>query len=116
MLSQREKIETLLADQRQRNAQRNKDATTFSQFGASEAKEIEGRFSAREKASVIGSTQAPQYPAGPNWAADPVGVEPTLGFSVEDHEPVGEYAEIEKSLGDPAASGIARRAARLPWT
>jgi hypothetical protein len=56
-----------------------------------------GRFAKPQQ--VIGTT-APEYPAGPNWAADPVGVEPPLGFSVEDHEPVGEYAEVAKSLGD----------------
>jgi hypothetical protein len=99
--SQRERAAALRNDQRVRNDQRNKDASTFSQFGESEAREIEGRFAAREKANVVGTTEYPglTYGWGPNWSHDPVPPEPPLGFSVEDHEPVGEKFEVEASLG-----------------
>jgi hypothetical protein len=84
-----------------RNDKRN--ATTFSTFAASEAREIEGRFAAREKSSVVGTTQAVEYPAGPNWAADPVGIEPPLGVDVHAIEPTGESFEIAASLGGGAS-------------
>jgi hypothetical protein len=102
----KEKLQTLLADQRQRNAQRNKDATTFSQFGASEAREIEGRHA--KPATVVGTTETPGmiYGWGPNWSHDPVPQEPPLGVHVHAHEPVGEFFEIEKSLeGDAQQTG-----------
>jgi hypothetical protein len=102
VLTMKEKLETLLADKRQSNAQRNKDATTFSQFATSEAKEIEGRFAAHEKSSIVGSAAVVEYPAGPNWAVDRVGIEPALGVDVNAQEPVGETWEIEASLGDRA--------------
>jgi hypothetical protein len=37
-----------------------------------------GRFAASDQPPrhVVGSTPVPQYPAGPNWSADPTGVEP----------------------------------------
>jgi hypothetical protein len=103
--SQREKLDTLFADQRQRNAQRNKDATTFAQFGESEANEIEGRHA--KPATVVGSTPIPHpppcwgSPCPPQWV-DPVPQEPPLGVDVHAHEPVGEFFEVEKSLGGAA--------------
>jgi hypothetical protein len=48
---------------------------------------------------VIGTTPTPAsaYPAGPNWCVDLVGSEEPLGYSIEDHEPVGTAQEIEAS-------------------
>jgi hypothetical protein len=82
-----------------RNDKRN--ATTLNQFATSEAREIEGRFAAREKATVVGTTEHPglTYGWGPNWSHDPVPPEPPLGVDVHAHEPVGEFFEVEKSLG-----------------
>jgi hypothetical protein len=101
----KEKLDALFNDQRLRNAQRNKDASTFQQFANSEAENVRGRFAAHEKSTVIGATPAPQYPAGPNWAHDPTGPEPPLGFDVNAIEPCGEYAEIEASLRDVQSRG-----------
>jgi hypothetical protein len=43
------------------------------------------------------------YPmAAPNGSPRAIGVEPPLGFSVEDHEPQGEKFEVEASSGDSA--------------
>jgi hypothetical protein len=59
-----------------------------------------GRFSAPDQPPryTVGSEAVPRYPAGPNWSADPVGPEPSLGFSVENVPPTGEMFEIEKSV------------------
>jgi hypothetical protein len=52
-----------------------------------------GRFAKPQ--NVIGSEPTAQYPmAAPNWSVDPVGPEPSLGFSVDQHEAVGEYGEV----------------------
>ena len=63
--------------------------------------ERQGRFA---KPNTISGTQpSVKYPqcwgrdAPPQWH-DPVGLEPPLGFSVEDHSAVGEHHEIEASL------------------
>jgi hypothetical protein len=65
-----------------------------------------GRFTEHERATVVGSEGAPNYPQGPNWAQhDPVPPEPSLGFDITAIEPVGEFHEVQKSLaalGDPA--------------
>jgi hypothetical protein len=53
------------------------------------------------KPAVIGLDPAAQYPRQPGdspWAGDAVGVEPPLGYSIQDMEPVGEAHEIEASL------------------
>ena len=55
-------------------------ATTFHQFAAVEAEEIRGRFGSTEKATVIGSTPAPDYPAA-YQQRDPVPTEPPLTTS-----------------------------------
>ena len=74
-------------------------ATTFHQFAAVEAEEIRGRFGSTEKATVIGSTPAPDYPAA-YQQRDPVPTEPPLGVDVNALEPTGELHEIRQSLED----------------
>jgi hypothetical protein len=93
-LDQLDKQEQLDNERRLRN-----QASTFSQFAQSEAAEARGRFTANEKSTVVGSTPTPAsaYPAGPNWTCDPVGPEPSLGYSVEDHEPAGQPHELRAS-------------------
>jgi hypothetical protein len=56
---------------------------------------------------VVGSTAVPRYPAGPNWSADPVGLEPPTGTAIDQMEPVGEPHEVAASLGEahPADAG-----------
>jgi hypothetical protein len=72
---------------------------TFSDFAQADASEVRGRFTAHERSTVIGSAPSPatQYPAGPNWTCDPVPPEEPLGYSVEDHEPVGQPHELKAS-------------------
>jgi hypothetical protein len=87
------------SDQRERRAVIKNDASTLHQFAQSEAGEVGGRFA--RPATVNASQQAVHYPrvlSGP-WADQPgPGPEPSLGVSVEDHEPVGTADEIEASL------------------
>jgi hypothetical protein len=85
--SQKERAEVLKND---RAVQKN---TFLSHTHSDEG----GRFAKPQ--TVIGETPTVQYPmAAPNWSSDPTGVEPSLGFSVEDHEPVGEPGEVRASL------------------
>jgi hypothetical protein len=88
------------ADQRERERILRNDvrAATYAGRAEAEADEIQGRFAAIEKATVIG-TGVSDYPRLPetNWTHDPVPPEAPLGLSVEDHEPVGEVGEIAAS-------------------
>jgi hypothetical protein len=52
------------------------------------------------KQSTVIGTGAPNYPAGPNWSINPTGVEPPLGWDVNQIEPVGEPLEVAKSLNE----------------
>jgi hypothetical protein len=84
--------------------------STFQSRAIAEADEVRGRWTEINKSNVVGATPTvdyPRLPSGP-WA-DPVQVppEPSLGFSVEDHEPVGTIQEIEASLGAHSASPCA---------
>jgi hypothetical protein len=81
---------------------------TFHSFAQAEADTPRGRFTATEKATVIG-VSPPSYPELPSnspFHHDVVGPEPPLGFSVEEMQPVGSYHEIQVSLerlGEPAS-------------
>src|SRR6516165_7854618 len=46
-----------------------------------------GRFAGVNPTTVVGSEPAVKYPAAAAHQADPVGIEPPLGFSVNDLEP-----------------------------
>jgi hypothetical protein len=88
------------SSQRERAAILKNDAATLHQFAQSEAGEISGRWAKPQ--TVNASRPAVEYPrikSGP-WADDqPMPPEePPLGFSVEDHDPVGQPWEIEASL------------------
>jgi len=77
---------------------------TFQSRAQAEADEIRGRFSQIEKSNVVGATPTPPYPAGPNWSVDPVPPEPPLGVPIDTHEPVGEFREVEASLGSATSA------------
>jgi hypothetical protein len=47
---------------------------------------------------ISGSSPAVNYPAGPSWTRDQVGIEPPLGQDVNFQEPCGEAFEVERSL------------------
>jgi hypothetical protein len=97
-----EKLEALFQDQALRNAERRKNASTFSQFANAEASADAGRFAAINKANVVGAKAVPDYPNQPpnsfsNQAAV-VGPEEPLGFDVNETPVVGEPYEIQASL------------------
>ena len=64
---------------------------------------------------MSGAEEATRYPAQPEsspFAADPTGVEPPLGYAIDEQAPVGEAGEIAASLaqsvgGEDAARGLA---------
>jgi hypothetical protein len=92
-----EKLKVLFQDQALRNAQRQRDSSTFaSRANAEFDLENVGRFA--KPAAVTGITPTPQYPAGPNWSHDPVPTEPPLNMDVNAIEPVGESYEVEASV------------------
>jgi len=58
--------------------------------------ERQGRFATLDKPTVIGQAAGPIYPAQPAgspWHSDPCPPEPSLGYSVDEQEPVGEKFE-----------------------
>ena len=46
------------------------------------------------------------YPAGPAWTRDQVGLEPPLGVAIDDLEPTGNAHEIEASIAHSNAAHI----------
>jgi hypothetical protein len=95
--TQEEKLAALLNDQKLRKANRRDD--TFQSRAVADFDIPLGRFTERERATVVGSEGAPNYPsASPPLQNDPVPDEPALGFSVEAQEPCGEAFEVAKSL------------------
>jgi hypothetical protein len=97
-----EKLRTLFQDQALRNAERRKNASTFSQFAGSEAAQDAGRYAAVNKATVTGSAPVPEYPRQPDGSfsnqAAVVGPEESLGFDINEVPIVGEDFEVEASL------------------
>jgi hypothetical protein len=96
------------ATQREREeVLRNDRANTYAGRAQAEADEIQGRFSQREKATVIGigAIEYPQLPEN-SWTNDPVPPEEPLGIDVNYVEAVGEKFEVDASLDGnvPAAS------------
>jgi hypothetical protein len=79
---------------------------TFHAFSVAEADTPRGRYTAIEKASVIG-VGPPSYPKGPDWTVDPVGTEPNLGFDVKEMQPTGEVFEVRRSLEAKAVPPLA---------
>jgi len=95
--TQEEKLAALLNDQKLRKANRRDD--TFQSRAVADFDIPLGRFTERERATVVGSEGAPNYPsASPPLQNDPVPDEPALGFSVDQQQPCGEAFEVEKSL------------------
>jgi hypothetical protein len=109
-----DKLEALFNEQKLRNAERrSKDASTMHERAQAEADDVRGRFAQIEKSSVVGSKPTPEYPAGPAWTHDPTGIEPCLGFDINEVPIVGEPHEIQRSLElGPAAPPIAGRPGR----
>jgi hypothetical protein len=54
--------------------------------------EMQGRFGQQAKPTVIRG--GPDYPGGAHWSRDPLGPEPSLGYSVNDLPVIGEPHEV----------------------
>jgi hypothetical protein len=77
---QRERREYIEDERRKRQ-----QPSTLHQHAIADAETDRGRFTAIERATVIGSTPLPQYPqlpSGPWSGEDLVGIEPPLGFEI----------------------------------
>jgi hypothetical protein len=109
-IPQKEKKEILENDRKVRG--------TYHSLAEAEANnELGGRFSAAiTKTKVIGSSPIsyPQQPTNSPWRRDPCGVEPPLGFSVEDQPTTGEAWEVQKSIDDLASSPSAHGGDETP--
>jgi hypothetical protein len=60
--------------------------STFHQFAQADA-DIPGRFSAVAHATVVGADPIPRYPAAAAHQHDPCGLEPALGYAIDELEP-----------------------------
>jgi hypothetical protein len=56
-----------------------------------------GRFKAEVASTVVGVPSYPPQPEGSPFHSDPVPQEPPTGVDINEHEPVGTAAEIERS-------------------
>jgi hypothetical protein len=81
------------------------EPTTFAQFARSQANEVGGRFRDVEKATVVGVEPTPPDLPAPDWANDPTGIEPPLGYRVDEQEACGQPFEIERSFGRRSGTG-----------
>jgi hypothetical protein len=79
---------------------RKSKAGTYHQIAETEFTGDRGRWTARERSTVIGSEPVtyPKLPDASPWANNPVGQEPPLGFSIDALEPTGTHVEVEQSL------------------
>lgn len=98
LISQVEKRQVLENDRR---------ASTYMAQAASVIDEDRGgRFAAvGSSATVIGTTpvEYPQQPLNSPWASEPIGTEPPLGYSVDEHEAAGELHERGSSTAATSA-------------
>jgi hypothetical protein len=86
-VSQAEKRAVLRNDAAVR-AHANSNGETGTYLSHTHIDDAGGRFAAVNAATIVGQTPAPKYPAASTpFQSDPVGVEPPLGFSVNDLEP-----------------------------
>jgi hypothetical protein len=89
---EQERRETLENDRLVLEAERRRilrEGTTFHQFGQSQAHdEAGGRYASISPISVVGADPTLKYPAAAAHQADPVGIEPPLGYSVDQVEPI----------------------------
>jgi len=80
---------------------RQADAFSYHDRAVADAEvELGGRFGALAKPTVVSGPVYPQQPANSPWHSDPVPDEPSLGYSVEAVEPVGEPGEIARSVAE----------------
>ena len=91
-------------EQKERRALTGSTTTTTFRDMANLDLSLGGRFAVPgSKPDVSGSEEITRYPRLPPsnpWSSDLVGVEPPLGWSVEDQEPTGTFEEIEASIAN----------------
>jgi hypothetical protein len=91
-LDQADRKEVLENDRRLR--QQQEQGSTFLEHTHNEAG---GRYAAISSPQIVGSTTPiPKYEGAPNWAHDPSGIEPSLGYRIDN-------SELTPSAEPPAA-------------
>jgi hypothetical protein len=102
-VSQRERLAVLENDRKVRVA-------SYHSIAMAEVDDTRGgRYATSDsKATVVGATQIryPAQPAGSPWHCDPCPTEPSLGYSVDEQEPVGEMFERAAPASQVAAAGV----------
>ena len=91
-------------DQAERRRILREQASTFLDHARAAADdEAGGRFARIQPQSVIGSTPIPQYPqAGTPFQSDPCGLEPPLGYRIDDLESPTGFSLSPVATDDPA--------------
>ena len=100
---QGERRRVLRNDVSVRDQSRNGDTSTYLDHTHNE---LGGRFAVTEHPTIIGaaSPAPPPLPASSPWAgADPVGIEPPLGYRIHDLNPF----ELESPTGPPVTPPVA---------
>src|SRR6516165_12133486 len=94
-VTQREKRQVLENDRRVREADERR-RSTYHGHALDDEPELGGRFKKVNTTTVVGRSPVsyPQQPEGSPWRSDPCPIEPPLGYSVEELEPVGEKHEV----------------------
>jgi hypothetical protein len=113
--SQDKEDETMIGNPADEISQREKrrilrEASSYMAHAAANIDEDRGgRYAATGSSPrVIGASPIsyPQQPSNSPWHHDPVPMEEPLGFSVEDHDPVGERHELARDAADtPSTAG-----------
>src|SRR6516162_1790948 len=104
LISQKEKRETLRNDRLVKEADERRRRTLHGHALDGEP-ELGGRFSKVSTTTVVGTSPVsyPQQPEGSPWRSDPCPIEPPLGYSVDEQEPVGEMFERASSVDGTSA-------------
>jgi hypothetical protein len=103
-MTRRETVHSELTQEEKRNTLANDRRVHKNTYFSHAHPDEGGRFAVSDqpRRHVVGSTPMPQYPIQPGGAwsnqAAAVPPEPSLGFSVNELEPLGTRAEIEQSL------------------
>jgi hypothetical protein len=94
--------------ERKRVIENDRKVSTFMAHAAANIDDDRGgRYAAVGSSPRVTGASPISYPQQPSpWHHDPVGLEPPLGFSVEDHDPVGEPHELARDAADtPSTAG-----------
>jgi hypothetical protein len=95
-----ERRETLRNDLKVREQQQREQGSTFL---AQTHSEMGGRFSSVGAQTVIGAEPTISYPAAAPHQRDPCGIEPPLGYRIDELEPAIAPPVVEAQASDPAS-------------